>query len=335
MLTTRLCDLLGITHPVVLGGMALGTNPDLVAAVSDAGGLGTLGGCADRSPESIAELAAGIRELTDAPFGMNLLLFRVDETDERPTSPLQAVLRTRPAVLATAWARADQDLSPVFADAHEAGCLVMHMVSTVAEADRAVAAGADVIVAQGSEGGGHVGLVGTIALVPMVARAVAPVPVVAAGGLADGAGLAAALMLGAEGALFGTRFLATVEASVPDSYKQAIVESDGHHTVLTELPDVAAATVWPGAYARVERNHFIDSWLGREGELRLRQREVGDQVWAALRRGDMSGAPVYLGQSAGLVTAVEPAARVVERIVAEATERLHRRAFAADGPVPD
>jgi NAD(P)H-dependent flavin oxidoreductase YrpB (nitropropane dioxygenase family) len=150
----------------------------------------------------------------------------------------------------------------------------MHMVSTVHEARRAADAGADVIVAQGSEGGGHVGLIGAMVLVPQVVRAVAPLPVLAAGGIADGAGLAAALMLGAEGVLLGTRFLATPEAPLPDSYKQAICRSDGHDTLLTELPDVVNGQVWPGAFARVLRTGFIQEGLGREAEVRLRRPEL-------------------------------------------------------------
>ena len=117
-------------------------------------------------------------------------------------------------------------------------------------------AGADVIVAQGTEGGGHVGLMGTMVLVPQVVRAVAPLPVLAAGGVADGAGLAASLMLGAEGVLLGTRFLATPEAPLPDAYKQAICASTGDDTLLTEMPDVVAGRVWPGAFARVLRNRL-------------------------------------------------------------------------------
>jgi enoyl-[acyl-carrier protein] reductase II len=308
MLRTRLGALLGIPHPVVLGGMGLGTNPQLVAAVSNAGGLG-IQGCARRSPGEVADLAASIRALTDRPFGMNLLLFVANN------EAVAAVMSARPPVFSSAWARADQDLARVFALAHDAGSMVMHMVSTVADATRVAEAGADVIV-----------VMGTMVLVPMVARAVAPIPVIAAGGLADGAGLAAALMTGAEGALFGTRFLATTEASIPDRYKQVIVDTDGHNSVVTEIPDVATGVVWPGAYARVERNRFIERWLGREGELRYRQREVAAATNRALETGDVDEAILYTGQSAGLIDAVEPAAAVVERIVGDATALLQTRA---------
>ncbi|MDQ6674025.1 MAG: nitronate monooxygenase, partial [Chloroflexota bacterium] len=226
---TRACDLFGIQHPVVLGGMGSGTSPELVIAVSNAGGLGVQG-CAGRSPAQIAGLAEAIRAGTDRPFGLNLLVFLADE------AAVDAVLAARPPVVSTAWPQPDQDLARLFSRAHQTGATVMHMVSTVHEARRAVESGADIIVAQGSEGGGHVGLIGTLVLVPQVVRAVAPVPVLAAGGIADGAGLAAAIVLGAEGVLLGTRFLATVESPLPRSYKQAICSSDGHDTLLTELP---------------------------------------------------------------------------------------------------
>lgn len=313
---TRITELFDIAHPVVLGGMGTGTDPALVAGVSAAGGLGVLG-CARPPVARIPELAAEIRERTDRPFGLNLLLFLAEP--ER----VDAALAARPAVLSTAWATADADLPGLFARAHDAGCTVMHMSSTVDDAERAVAAGADAVVAQGTEGGGHVGLIGTMALVPMVVRAVAPTPVIAAGGLADGAGLAAAFMLGAEGALYGTRFLATPEAPLPDAFKQAIVDSDGHDTALTEIPDVAAGTVWPGAYARVRRNRFVERWTGREGELRYRQAEVAEGLRAAARAGDVDNAVVYTGQSCGLIDSIEPVADAVARIVEEA-ERLLR-----------
>jgi NAD(P)H-dependent flavin oxidoreductase YrpB (nitropropane dioxygenase family) len=315
MLTSPVCELFGVTHPVVLGGMALGTNPDLVAAVSNAGGLG-IQGCAGRPPRAITELAAAIRDRTDRPFGLNLLLFMAGEAE------WAATVATHPPVVSTAWANVDQPLAELFTQAHDAGAKVLHMVSSVPEASRAAEAGADAIVAQGTEGGGHVGLMGTMVLVPMVARAVEPVPVIAAGGIADGAGLAAALMLGAQGALFGTRFLATTEASIPDAYKQVLVDSDGHNTVVTELPDVANSTVWPGAYARIERNRLYETWAGREGDLRYNHTEAAASAWRALQAGDTDNAFLYTGQSAGLIDTIEPAQVVVQRIVADATERL-------------
>jgi len=199
------------------------------------------------------------------------------------------------------------------------------MVSTVHEARRAAQAGADVIIAQGTEGGGHVGVMGTLVLVPQVVRAVAPIPVLAAGGIADGAGMAAAIMLGAEGVLLGTRFLATPEAPLPDAYKQAICASDGHDTLLTELPDVISGQVWPGAYARVLRTGFIQEWLGREGEVRRDRHDLLRRVQRAREEGDVPNGSLLIGQDSGLIDSVEPAGALVERIVREAEGLLRAR----------
>jgi NAD(P)H-dependent flavin oxidoreductase YrpB (nitropropane dioxygenase family) len=302
--------LLGVEHPIALGGMAGHSGPELVAAVSEAGGLGVLG-ATPLGPDAVAGVAADIRNRTGRPFGLNVLVFRA--------SPelVGAVLEAAPAVLSTAWAPPEFDLSALFTAAHERGLLAMHMVSTLPEARAAEAAGADLIVAQGTEGGGHVGTMGSAVLLRQVARE-AQVPVLGAGGFADGAGLAAALALGAEGVLLGTRFLATVESPLPDSFKQVIVESDGHATLLTEIPDLASNNVWPGAYARVTRNRLVEDWVGRENELRRHRVEVQARIEAARRAGDTDHAVLYAGQSAGLIDSVRPAKEVVETLVAEA-----------------
>ena len=310
-LRTRITELLGIDHPVVLGGMGTGTASGLVAAVSAAGGLGVLGATWLEPDRQQAE-AEAIRRQTDRPFGMNHLLCFVEEPR------FAASLEARPRVISTAWPWSDQDLRPYFDRAHAAGALVMHMVSSVGEAERAAAAGADVVVAQGTEGGGHVGWMGSMALVPMVVRAVAPIPVLAAGGVADGAGLAAALALGAEGVLLGTRFLATPEAPVPDGAKRGIVESDGHDTLLTEIPDIASGTVWPGAMSRVRRNPFVERWAGREWQLRQLRNEVGPQTAAARQRDDTEEYSLGCGQTAGLIDAITPAGEIVREVAAQA-----------------
>jgi len=317
MLRTRACKLFGIEHPVVLGPMGSATGADLAAAVSNAGGLGMIG-CVGRTTDWIAETARAVREKTDRSFGLNLLLFQADETAVR------AVLEARPHVFSTAWPRPDQELRDLFARAHDVGARVLHMVSGVPEARRAIEAGADAVVAQGTEGGGHVGLMGTIALVPQVVRAVAPVPVLAAGGIATGEGLAAALALGAEGALIGTRFLATPECPVAEGFKKALLASDGHDTIVTEIPDIARGLVWPGAYSRVVRNRLIEEWAGREGELRARRSEVGAAMVAAFQSGDASYAPLFIGQDAGLIDSILPAGEIVRRLVADAEAALAR-----------
>ena len=318
MIKTRFTELAGVAHPVVLGGMGGGTSPELVAAVSGAGGLGVQA-ATGRTSEDLGRMAAAIRSQTDRPFGLNLLMFMSSDDS------VEAVLAQKPAVFSTAWPREDQDLKALFARAHSAGCLVMHMVATLPDAERAAAAGADVVVAQGTEGGGHVGTIGTAVLVRMVARAVSPLPVLAAGGIADGAGLAAMLALGAEGVLLGTRFLATPEAPIPDAFKRLIVDSDGHDTLVTDVNDIALDRHWPGAWSRVKRNRFVERWQGRANELRRQQAEVARGLEEARKNGEVEEAVLYTGQTSGLIDEIVPAARVVEDIVKEAEEILGGR----------
>jgi NAD(P)H-dependent flavin oxidoreductase YrpB (nitropropane dioxygenase family) len=315
-LRTRLCELFDIDYPIVLGGMSTATSPSLVAAVSNAGGLGTLG-LSSTPPDQIAAAITSVRALTNRSFAVNFLLFGVND------QAVDAALAQRPPVVSYAWAWSDQDLRPYIERAHAAGAKVTYMVSVVQDAVRAVEAGADVIVAQGSEGGGHVGLMGTMPLVPMVVDAVSPIPVLAAGGVADGRGLAAAIALGADGVLLGTRFMATTEGPLHPNMKQAVVDSDGHDTVLTEIPDLARGETWPGAYSRAWRNAFIAEWSGREGELRRRRREVAQQVAEARAEGDVQHSPLLFGQDAGLIDEIIPAGDVV-RSIADGAARIIR-----------
>ena len=186
---------------------------------------------------------------------------------------------------------------------------------------RAAEAGADVIVAQGNEGGGHIGEVASTVIVRQVVKAVAPLPVLAAGGFVDGAGLAAALALGADGVLLGTRFLATDEAPVEQSYKDAIVASDGTDTVMTTLGDSLSGRDWPGAWARLKRTRFVEQWLGREPELRRRREQLWGEV-AAFQETNADDGLMWMGQSAGLIDEVKPAGNMVREIVAESEEIL-------------
>jgi len=318
MIRTRICDLLDIVHPIVLGGMGSATTAPLVAAVSNAGGFGTLGTSAFNAATLESEIAS-IHERTDKPIGINHLLFQIQE------DMFAVTLRARPAVAAFAWARKDQNLRDYFQRAHDVGCKVMYMAGEVPEALRAAEAGADVLVAQGTEAGGHVVWMASLPLVPMMVKAVAPLPVLSAGGIADGRGLAAVLALGAEGALLGTRFMATPEAPIHAKFKQAIVESDGHDTVLTEIPDLASQRVWPGAMSRARRNEFIERWSGREWALRQNASEVGKQLAVARAAGDVDNASLSFGQDAGLVDSIKSVREVVEGIVAEAEAIIQRR----------
>jgi NAD(P)H-dependent flavin oxidoreductase YrpB (nitropropane dioxygenase family) len=318
MIRTRVCDLLGIEHPIALAGMGSVYGPELTAAVSNAGGLGALG-CHYLAADKIGESVAAIRRATNKAFALNFLLFDMHEAS------FEAALATRPPAMAFAWPRPEQDLKPYIDRAHAAGAKVTFMVNGVPEARRAAAAGADVIVAQGTEAGGHVGWQASLPLIPMVVDAVAPLPVLAAGGFADGRGLAAALALGADGVLIGTRFLASAESPLHPNFKQAIVDSDGHDTVLSEIPDLAAGIVWPGAMSRSRRNRFIERWAGREWALRQHQASALAAIRAARSRGDIDEAPLSMGQDAGLIHDIPPAGEIVARIAREAEAILKER----------
>jgi NAD(P)H-dependent flavin oxidoreductase YrpB (nitropropane dioxygenase family) len=316
MIHTRICELLGVEHPIALGGMPSAFNsPELVAAVSSAGAIGFIG-TAHMQPDNVHACAESIRKLTDAPFAFNSLMFLEEE------AAFAAALETRPAVISLSWPRKDQDVADWIRRSHDVGCKVTYMAGDVAEAVRGAEAGADIIVAQGSEGGGHVGWMGTAVLVPLVVDAVAPTPVMAAGGIADGRGFAAALALGAEGILLGTRFLATKECGVHENYKQAILDSDGHDTLLTEIPDVAASQVWPGAMSRVRRNRFVERWSGREWLLRQNTPEASARIKEARKNGDPEETPLFFGQDAGLISDLPSAATVIERLVADAESQI-------------
>jgi NAD(P)H-dependent flavin oxidoreductase YrpB (nitropropane dioxygenase family) len=318
VIKTAFTELLGIEHPIALAGMAGFTSPELVAAVSNAGGLGILG-ASDSEATKIHEQVKAVREKTKRPFGINLLLHGADDEQMR------AVLEARPSVLSTAWPRDEQNLAAIFESAHERGIKVLHMVPTAADAAKAAAAGADVIIAQGTDGGGHIGLVGTVVIVPLITREVAPTPVLAAGGIADGRGLAAMLALGAAGVLVGTRFLTTTESPLHEAFKKLIVKSDGTDTIVTDLADVMLGSDWPGAVERIARNRVIERWLDRPSELRRQRDEVVRVMRQARRVGDVDEAIVYYGQSAALIREVMPAGHIVAEMVREAESILRER----------
>ena len=314
MIRTSICDLLNVDYPIVLGGLGGGhSRPSMVAAVSEAGGLGTHG-CALVSAAQIREDVAAIRKATNKSFALNFPLFLIDE------DAYTAGLHENPAGIALSWPRSDQDFKPYVDRAHDAGCKVMLTAGGVKEAVRGVEAGADMIIAQGTEAGGHVSWMATMVLTPMVVDAVAPVPVLAAGGFADGRGLAAAIALGANGILLGTRFLASEESPLHPNFKQAILDSDGHDTVLTEIPDIALARVSPGGMTRAKRNIFIERWMGREWSLRQNQAAALTGILTARKNGNVDEAPLVFGQDAGLINDIVPAGDIVHRIAKQAQE---------------
>ena len=319
MIRTSICNLFGIKYPIALGGLGGGfTQPAMVAGVSEAGGFGAIG-CHGMSAAEVTAASIAIREITDKPFALNFLMFLLEE------EAFTAALNQKPDAIALAWPRGDQNLKFYIDRIHDAGCKVTLMAGSVKEAVRGAEAGADVIIAQGSEGGGHVGWMASMVLTPMVVDAVSPIPVLAAGGFADGRGLAAAIALGADGALLGTRFLASEESKMHPNFKKSILDSDGHDTVLTEIPDLAARTVWPGAMSRVQRNAFIENWIGREWEIRQYQRDIELDIEIARKEGDAENAPLSFGQDAGLIKDIAPVKDIVIRIVEEAEDIISNK----------
>ena len=305
---TALTDLLGIEAPIVQAPIGPCAGPELAAPVSGAGGLGMLS-VTWQAVELIDRHVARTRELTDRPFGVNVIL----EWDQH--ARVEACLAAGVGVVSLFWG----DPEPYVDAVHQAGAIVMHTVATPEEARRAVGAGVDVIVAQGVEAGGHVwGETATLPLVPAVVDAAGPVPVVAAGGIADGRGLAAALVLGAAGAWMGTRFLASEEAFAHVEYKRAVVDAVPQDTVLATLFDAE----WPNANHRVLRTEVVREWEtgGRTANGRSAMLPTPDVT------GDLSGLAFYAGQSAGLVGEVLPAGEIVRRTVEEAREVLRRLA---------
>jgi enoyl-[acyl-carrier protein] reductase II len=312
-LRTRVCEVLGIDVPILQAGMSTFTSAELVAAVSNAGGLGILGALLRPVDELRAEIRR-IRTLTSRPFGVNHVIAHLDP------AALDVTLDERVPVLSLAWGNP----APLTARAHAAGVRVVHQVTTAAGAAEAAAAGVDIVIGQGTDGGGHVGFVGTMALLPAVVDAARGTPVVAAGGIADGRGLVAALALGADGVLMGTRFLATPEAPIPDAWRRVIVSADGSATVRTAAFDRAVTMPWPGAEVRAIRNAFLGEWAERPDDAERHAAELGPRLMSALMAGDFDVFPPMAGQSCGIIADVVPAAEIVRRTIDEARTALRR-----------
>jgi nitronate monooxygenase len=319
VLYTRLCDVFGVEYPILNAPMGGGDAPAaLAAAVSEAGGLGLIGGTTmEDAPWLISQIRRA-RELTDRPFGVGFI------SHLPGAAGLMAVaLDEGVRIIAHSFA----DPGPFMDAAHDAGALVLCQVRTVDGARRAADAGVDVITAQGTEAGGHTGRVSTLPLVPAVVDAVAPIPVVAAGGIADGRGVAAALMLGADGVWLGTRFVATQESGVSDAYRARVVASSADDTILTDVFDVAVGMPWPrGVTGRAIVNEFSQRWHGREDALRTWAHEHRDEYLALGPDEEIDNRAVWAGEAASLVRTVSPAGDVVGQLAPEATEILSSRA---------
>ncbi len=320
---TPFCRQLGISYPIIQAPIGSATTPALAAAVSNAGGLGMLA-LSWRSPDQIRSLIRATRRLTRRPFGANLVL--AWDQQERLATILDEGIR----IISLAWG----DPAPYIPVAHRAQATVLCTTGSVAEAVQARNAGADAIVAQGWEAGGHVcGEVSTMVLVPAVCDAIDPTPVVAAGGIADGRGLAAALVLGAQAGWMGTRFLASDEAELHPIYRNRILAAAETDTVYSMLFDLG----WPDAPHRTLRNETVARWEaagrpaapGRPGEGDVVAQTDGrpvhryeDAIPLLTTSGDPGALALYAGQSAGLVREALPAAGIVQLILAEARKTL-------------
>ncbi|MFW6434763.1 MAG: NAD(P)H-dependent flavin oxidoreductase [Halovenus sp.] len=328
-LRTRLTGRLGIEGPIVQAPIGSATTPELAAAVSEAGGLGTLA-ITWREAEEVRTLVRETKERTDAPFGVNIV---VDpDAKSIPTEThVECCLDEGVEIFSFSFGEA-QAVERI----HDHGGTVIQTVGSAEEARKAVDAGVDIVVAQGWEAGGHVqSEVATMVLVPQVVDAVPEAPVIAAGGIADGRGIAAVLALGADGAWLGTRFLATPEARAHQQYQQRILDADEKETRYSTLFDEG----WPGTPHRVLENEVVregdaagrpDSDRPGAGEEVARNPDGSpvyryeDSLAVPGMEGEIEQLPLYAGQSAGATEEIRPAGELVEELLTETNEAIQR-----------
>jgi nitronate monooxygenase len=314
-IATRLTERLALAHPVILAPMGAVSGGRLAAAVSNAGGLGLIGGgYGDK-----AWLEAEMRAAGNARVGCGFITWSLNERPEL----LDAVLAHRPAAIFLSF----DDPAPYVRRIAEAGAALICQVQTRRDAEVALDCGAAVLVAQGGEAGGHSGQRATISFVPEVADVIAArapdTLLCAAGGIADGRGLAAALMLGADGVVVGSRFWASDEALVHPAIQAAAMTAAGDDTVKTRSVDIVRHRYWPDRFQiRVLRNAFTDRWHGQEDALRDTLDRVAPAFQAALAAGDAQNGSAIVGEAVGLIRSVEPAAAILERMVSEAEQLL-------------
>lgn len=317
MFSTRFTARFGVRHPVFLAPMGTVAGGALAAAVTAAGGLGQIGvGYGDR-----AWVEREFAHTAGARVGCGFITWLLAEQPEL----LDIALAHRPAAVTLSFG----DPGPFAARIHEAGVLLVCQVSSVAEARRALEVGTDVLVAQGGEGGGH-GLRrrSTLTLLPEIVDLVAAngldVPVLSAGGIGDGRGLAAALVLGGDGVMLGTRFWACAEALISVRAQKRALTAGGDDTVPTTVYDRVRGYTWPAGYtSRVLATPFVQRWHGRDDELTAALPELAARYRRAAEEEDYDVAQVLVGEGVGLIDTVRPAADVVESLVADAARALH------------
>jgi nitronate monooxygenase/enoyl-[acyl-carrier protein] reductase II len=295
--------------------MSIFTSPALAAAVSNAGALGSLGAW-NRPTDQLRRELDELSDLTERPFAVNHVV-----PDLKPDA-FAVTLERAPAVISFALDEAGTDL---IEQAHDAGSLVMQQITTVQQAQSAADRGVDIIVAQGGEAGGYAGTVSTLSLVPQVVDSVRPVPVVAAGGIADGRGVAAAVALGAAGVNIGSRFLASTESPVGDQWKNALVDHPSEDWIQARFVNAMnpnPGTLGYGTRLRLLRTEFVERWEARTDEVEVDPAPVLAELNKAVAAGNKEALLVVGGQSAGLIRRVEPASEIVHALVAETRAAL-------------
>ncbi|GAA3262893.1 nitronate monooxygenase [Nonomuraea helvata] len=313
-------ELFGLRHPIALAPMGGSAGGALASAVSNGGGLGLLGGGYGDLDWLARELPI-VAESTGKPWGVGFLSWAID------VGAVERALEWNPRAVMLSFG----DPTPFAERVREAGAALIIQVIDAEEARQAVDLGADVIVAQGTEAGGHGARRGrsTLSFVPVVVDLVAPVPVLAAGGIADGRGVAAALALGAAGALVGTRFQATAEALVDPSVTKAIIEGRGEDTERSRVLDIARGSSWPSEYtARTLGHPFLDQWRGREAELAA-DPQAKQAYHESVERGEIPPLPVWAGEGIDLINDLPSAADLVGRMAKEAEDALVRAGSAS------
>jgi nitronate monooxygenase len=314
-LSTAFTRLLCVQHPIALAPMGGVAGGSLAAAVSNGGGLGLVGG-GNGDRDWLARELPIVAQGTGKPWGVGFQSWAID------ADVVESALQMRPSAVMLSFG----DPRPFTELIRRAGTALILQVTDLEEARQAVDLGADVIVAQGTESGGHSGWQGrsTMSFVPVVADLAAPTPVLAAGGIADGRGVAAALCLGAAGALVGTRFQVTAETLADPGTIKAIIEGSGRDTERSTVLDIARGSRWPSKYpARTLRHPFLDEWRGREDELAAdpaARRAYQDGI----ARGDLPPLPVWASEAIDLIDDLPSAADLVGALTAQAQDVLAR-----------
>ena len=301
-------EVLGIKYPIIQGGMAWISDAKLAAAVSNAGGAGLIS-CGGRTTEYVREEIRKAKQLTDKPFGVNVMLMAPNKDEI-----VDVICEEKPAFVTLGAGNP----VPYFAKLKEAGIKVIPVIPNVKLAKRVAAAGADAMVAEGMEAGGHIGVLTTMALMTQVIPEIKDIPVVMAGGFGDGRGLAAAMLMGAGGVQMGTRFLVAEECSVHENMKQKLIEAVDTDTIVTGLT--------LGGAVRGIKNKFSTEFVQKENEGKTSKEELirmatGTNKLAAVE-GDVVNGMMQAGQSLTVLQKVEPVATIIEDIMKQARETL-------------